>query len=727
MSYGVHAEGKEKDNADLEISIHRHLFSKVSLSFWILSFCMHSSFSLVANTDPMLHSTNVERCSTSELAIAPSFFNWIELFPDPSYGACLSETDCCEDIICYGLEYTPGASGIITSYTTGFFTECLSGMTPLVSNASCTMIDNSFQINECMSTDSILFNCSAYDSLNFLAVTMGEPVILHQVCFRLVPGQSINISEDHITDLSVGLDQGGGIYVDEFPMYTNTVITRPLQTWPADQSTTVACINAAIEPDVPDVFDQCGNLIDVELISINNFPSTITCEGFKVYVYEYTDCAGLTHLWNYYYFIEYLPFTVPADGGEIVTCINDIDVNLLDPPIVNDNCGIPLTPSGPSGPVYDPLLLTCDGTVTYTWTYADCEGNTMTWDYVYSVEQSSPIEMGGPVQNSSTISCGLQGTAPLALPMVVDACGNTVPAPAPVIGGTYTGGCDGTITYSYTYSNCPGNEFIWVYTYTVECSPLQVKVLLEGPYNTITNTMIPHLNVNHVLPGQDKLLSPFESVQDNGLYTPFGQPYTIAPWNYYGNLGLQYGDASSPGAPMVVIPYPVDVVDWVLVTIRENGILPTDNIWTCAGWVHTDGSVTFPESCGTLNFDILDDYYIVIQHRNHLGIMSPIAAEMPCGNSYIEWDFTTADSYEVFPRVGQKEIEPDVWVMFAADGDQIASLGAISSHDRTKWINLQNILGYSVGDYNMDVSVSSLDETVWKLNQNSTSAVIFYY
>ena len=66
----------------------------------------------------------------------------------------------------------------------------------------------------------------------------------------------------------------------------------------------------------------------------------------------------------------------------------------------------------------------------------------MTWDYVYSVEQTSPVQVGGPVPNSSIVTCGLDCVAPMTLPTVADACGNPIAAPAPIVGGTYTGGCD---------------------------------------------------------------------------------------------------------------------------------------------------------------------------------------------------------------------------------------------------------------------------------------------
>jgi hypothetical protein len=169
------------------------------------------------------------------------------------------------------------------------------------------------------------------------------------------------------------------------------------------------------------------------------------------------------------------------------------------------------------------------------------------------------------------------------------------------------------------------------------------------------------------------------------------------------------------------------VVDWILVTVREDGILPADNIWACAGWVHSDGRVTFPELCPWPTIDITKDYYMVVQHRNHLGIMSPGFVNIECDGAYIEWDFRSQDSYKPLPfRVGQKEVEPGVWAMYAANGEQISSIAAINSTDHTVWKTLQGLLGYYPSDYNMNVVTNSADESVWKINQNRTTAVIFY-
>jgi hypothetical protein len=173
-------------------------------------------------------------------------------------------------------------------------------------------------------------------------------------------------------------------------------------------------------------------------------------------------------------------------------------------------------------------------------------------------------------------------------------------------------------------------------------------------------------------------------------------------------------------------PYPTDVVDWVLVQVRENGIIPANTIWTCAGWVHKDGTVTFPDPCGYPPINLVNDYHIVVQHRHHLGVLSPSAVNIECGGAYLFWDFTTSNSYQPVFRVGQKELEPGVWAMFTANGEQVTSIAAINSADRTLRKALQGFLGYSNADFDMNITTNSADETLWKFNQNKTSGVMFY-
>jgi hypothetical protein len=270
--------------------------------------------------------------------------------------------------------------------------------------------------------------------------------------------------------------------------------------------------------------------------------------------------------------------------------------------------------------------------------------------------------------------------------------------------------CDTTITLTVT-DDC-GNFATAAYETRINCQNIRLHVWLEGAYSTTGDSMSTTMNAQHVLPGQL-----------NGAFIydqPAGQPYQGAPWNYTGNTGTSYGDG------MGMTPYPPDVVDWVLVSVRHEGILPANTIWTCAGWVHKNGNVTFPEDCPGPAINPNDDYYLLVQHRNHLGILSPSFVNMNCNAEVLEWDFRTSDSYKPIFRVGQKQVEPGVWAMYNCNGDQLTSIAAINSADRTLWVSWQGFLGYNPGDYDLNGFTDSTDETLWKINQNRTSGIIFY-
>lgn len=231
------------------------------------------------------------------------------------------------------------------------------------------------------------------------------------------------------------------------------------------------------------------------------------------------------------------------------------------------------------------------------------------------------------------------------------------------------------------------------------------------------------LNTNHLLPGQDKLLSPSLSVRLFADETPAGHPYQGAPWFYTGQTGVGFGDASASGATGSEIPYPDHVVDWILVTVRENGILPANNVWTCTAWVHVNGEVTFPEPC-PIDLTAGDTYSIIVEHRNHLAVLVE-SAVLDAGATHLTHDFTVENSYAPLFRFGQKEMADGKWAMFTGNADQIASRVGINSADRTAWRILQNLRGYYFGDFDQSLQVESNDETLWKNNQNKTSGIRF--
>jgi hypothetical protein len=234
--------------------------------------------------------------------------------------------------------------------------------------------------------------------------------------------------------------------------YTYT-IDVPDFTLPGNGSSTVNCPADATLPTPPVVQDACGNTI---VPVAGPAPSPATCEGTMVYTFTYTDCAGNTHDWTYTYTIDVPDFTLPANGSSTVNC--PADATLPTPPTVVDACGNTIVPV--AGPAPSPTA--CEGAMIYTFTYTDCAGNTHDWTYTYTIDVP---DFTLPGNGSSTVNCPADATLPTP-PVVQDACGNTItpvagPAPSPAT-------CEGTMVYTFTYTDCAGNTHDWTYTYTID-------------------------------------------------------------------------------------------------------------------------------------------------------------------------------------------------------------------------------------------------------------------
>jgi hypothetical protein len=153
----------------------------------------------------------------------PSTMRWVLLEEFQSSSACVSNSDCDDNIICYGLEYTPLFTGVLTSYTTGFFMDCNNGANPVLSNMSCVMTDNSQTLNFCTQVDSILFNSSG--NSGGITVTSGIPLIIHQICFSIPSTGIMNITKDNTLGLSASIDlAGGGFDTDTVEFYSPYVV-----------------------------------------------------------------------------------------------------------------------------------------------------------------------------------------------------------------------------------------------------------------------------------------------------------------------------------------------------------------------------------------------------------------------------------------------------------------------------------------------------------------------
>ncbi len=261
-------------------------------------------------------------------------------------------------------------------------------------------------------------------------------------------------------------------------------IERSPFTVPANGSATVACPALATQPVPPVISSNCGEVLSPTNISITNVPNPITCEGTRTYTFTFMDCEGNTATWSFVYTIERQPFTVPANGAATVNCPANATQPV--PPVVLSNCGEVLTPTGPVV-TNVPNPITCEGTRTFTWTFTDCEGNSLPWSFVYTIERQ-PFTIATP-NGSATVDCPDDTDAQPVPPVVLSNCGEVL---TPVVSATAKPFCEGTRTWSFTYTDCEGNTATWTFTYTIEyldfAVPPSVVSSVECPLNAIQPT-----------------------------------------------------------------------------------------------------------------------------------------------------------------------------------------------------------------------------------------------
>lgn len=229
---------------------------------------------------------------------------------------------------------------------------------------------------------------------------------------------------------------------------------------------------------------------------------------------------------------------------------------------------------------------------------------------------------------------------------------------------------------------------------------LNLTVFLEGPYNSSTGEMRTTLNSSGLL--------------------PLKNPYSAAPWNYTG------------GDSVIAIPN-TDIVDWILVEIRETTSATlaagSTTVGKRAGFLLKDGTIVDLDGSSYLEFDNVEldpakKQFVVIYHRNHLAVMSSDSLTYNDSLPPIarwEYDFTTSTSQMYGGSLGAKSVS-GVSMMMAGDAEgsqQIQNTDKISF-----WVPAVGTAGYLGADFDMNGQVQNSDKNlIWVENVGKGSQV----
>ncbi len=253
--------------------------------------------------------------------------------------------------------------------------------------------------------------------------------------------------------------------------------------------------------------------------------------------------------------------------------------------------------------------------------------------------------------------------------------------------GAITGSTAGGIYYYYLYDwevRTPDlvieSARVPVVAEVTDGVVLDLRMKLEGPFNSITGLMNDALRSNALVPLQE--------------------PYTALGFDHVGNVG---GVLTTPAVLSVFGNEAI--VDWVFVELR-NASDPSVVISTQCALLKRNGQVV-SSSGAQLRFPVPNGtYHIAVRHRNHLGCMT--AAPLSLGAAPTVLDLTSP-AVNTYGTAARKQIGSTMvlWAGNVVWDDRIRYTGANNDRDPILGaigglIPTSSAQGYLMSDTNLD-------------------------
>lgn len=213
---------------------------------------------------------------------------------------------------------------------------------------------------------------------------------------------------------------------------------------------------------------------------------------------------------------------------------------------------------------------------------------------------------------------------------------------------------------------------------------LSVKVLLEGPFNSVSGVM-------------------GDGLRSGGL-VPLSEPYSALGYVHVG------GGGEATSAAVLSTTGNDAIVDWVVVELRSMSNAQAV-VATKSALVQRDGDVVGPDGTSPLQVTApAGSYYVAVRHRNHLGAMTAGTITLGTATTAVDLTVSGTATFGTNARktVGTKQV---LWAGDVTGNGTIAYTGAGNDRDPilvavggtipTAVVNGQ----YSRADVNMDGSI----------------------
>jgi len=207
----------------------------------------------------------------------------------------------------------------------------------------------------------------------------------------------------------------------------------------------------------------------------------------------------------------------------------------------------------------------------------------------------------------------------------------------------------------------------------------RVRLMLQGYYDLTSNALNTSLLENDLLPNEE----PFN----------MGQAVTVAS-------------------------FPENIVDWLLVELRDENDMKTV-VAQKPVFINSTGSLVDLTGDELLTFEDLDDknYYIAVFHKSHLPIISSTA--LPLNDNPTVFDFAVSAS----TTMGDNQQTQINGQFFMSSGDFDGN-GIINNLDFNLWRQAgAGVNQYSPADADGNGIINSLDFNLWKANSSKISVL----
>lgn len=210
-------------------------------------------------------------------------------------------------------------------------------------------------------------------------------------------------------------------------------------------------------------------------------------------------------------------------------------------------------------------------------------------------------------------------------------------------------------------------------------SRLQPVVYLQGAYEAGTGLMWDDLRTQHLLPLQE--------------------PYTVLGYTHVG------GGGESTQQAVLDISGANAIVDWVFLEVRDPSSYAIVKA-TRSALLQRDGDVVDVDGVSSVTFSGLAPgaYYVVVKHRNHLGVMSAAPAALSQSATIV--NFTGSPNATFGNANGIGALGNGLFGLYSGDFNHN---GQIQNTDYASMVLTLGTSGYQAGDLNLNGQVQNTD------------------